>query len=715
MHRLENAYLNRSHFAKATRNLLSMKVAAQVYDFIFAARIDEDSDRALMDAIEKAGNVYFGMAFKLRRIDQRKRKQPKDTNTQYLEQTKWRVKVEGNPDSFYEGIDPLLTFPELASAARGLGSLSVKFDRDGVLRRVPLLLRYKDAFYPILPFRIICEYLRVQPERIIVRPGKHIILQASQGPKGYPPRDIVIPIDTNGNMVVNYIGPWERMDHYNFADILLASEEKDVLQMWREELKGKIVVISDVSTGSSDIGPVPTDPNFPLSGVLSNVMNTILTGAFIRKLSDSQMLVIELLLLFIILALSLRFRSYAFFVGTLGVALGYTALVGIFFFYGKVIFNLIRPLSMVMLAVISIAIYRYVNEEKEKLEGLRERDFIRQTFGRYLSSEVVEELLGSPNGLKMSGETREVTLLVSDLRGFSTISAQLTPPDVITMLNRYFEHMLDIIERHRGTVNELEGDGILAFFGAPLIADDDPERAVACAIEMQNAMVEINEEQRRYHLPELAMGIGINSGEVVVGNIGSEKRAKYGAVGSAINIVHRIETYTVGGQILISPEIYNRVRSVVHTRGTLEVEFKGSNRPVTLYDVIGINEKYLLYLDETKSDAFTKLKIPLRISCYPLTGKTVSKESIPGQIISFSKSRAEALLEGRAGLHSNLKILLAPGDVPSLPEVYAKIISVDKPDSSGLPIKTTLEFTWLPEDARNWLAERHVEDEKGKE
>ena len=715
LHRLKNAYLDRSHFAKAMRNLSSMNVVAQGYDFIFAAPLNEDSDRALIDATEKAGNVYFGMAFNLRGKDQRGREQLKSTNTRYLDQTKWHVKVEGNPDSFYEGIDPLLTFPELASAARGLGSLSVKFDRDGVLRRVPLLLRYNDAFYPILPFRIICGHLRVPPERIIVRPGKHLILQGAQGPESHPPRDIVIPIDMNGNMVVNYIGPWEHMDHYNFADILLSSEDKDVLEMWREELKGKIVVISDVSTGSSDIGPVPTDPNFPLGGLLSNVMNTILTRAFIRELPDSQMLIIELLLISFILVLSLRFTSHSFFLGTLGVALGYSALVGIFFFYGKVIFNVIRPLSMVILAVISIAIYRYINEEKEKLEGLRERDFIRQTFGRYLSNEVVEELLGSPDGLKMSGETREVTLLVSDLRGFATISAQLMPPDVITMLNRYFEHMLDIIARYRGTVNELQGDGILAFFGAPLIADDDPERAIACAIEMQNAMVEINEEQRRCHLPELAMGIGINSGEVVVGNIGSEKRAKYSAVGSAINIAHRIETYTVGGQILISSETYNRVRSLVHTRGTLGVEFKGCNQPVTLYDVIGINGKYQLYLNASKSDTLTKLKIPLRISCYPLIGKTVSKESIPSQIISFSKSRAEALLEGRAELHTNLKILLAPRDVPSLPEVYAKIISINKPDSSALPIKTTLEFTWLPEDARNWLAERSAGGERVKE
>ena len=153
----------------------------------------------------------------------------------------------------------------------------------------------------------------------------------------------------------------------------------------------------------------------------------------------------------------------------------------------------------------------------------------------------------------------------------------------------------------------------------------------------------------------------------------------------------------------------------MHTKGTLEVEFKGDNRSVTLHDVIGIHGKYRLHLNETQSDAFMKFQIPLRISCYPLMGKTVSKESIPGQIMSFSKSRAEALLEGRAELHSNLKILLAPRDAISLPEVYAKIVSIDEPEPYASAIKTTLEFTWLPEDARNWLAERHQSGENDKE
>ena len=125
--------------------------------------------------------------------------------------------------------------------------------------------------------------------------------------------------------------------------------------------------------------------------------------------------------------------------------------------------------------------------------------------------------------------------------------------------------MVEIIARYRGTVDEFQGDGMLVFFGAPLAASDDPERAVACAVEMQNKIPEINGLQRREGLPEIVMGIGINTGEVMVGNIGSQKRSKYGAVGSAINVAYRIESYTIGGQVLISSETYKKVKTFSST------------------------------------------------------------------------------------------------------------------------------------------------------
>jgi class 3 adenylate cyclase/CHASE2 domain-containing sensor protein len=701
--KLEDLYLNRSHFAQVTRNLASMLVSAQVYDFIFAARLDKENDGALIKATQDAGNVYFGLAFELWQDAQpRKRTVEPLKKLPYLDQTKWRVTVEGDPRGFYIGGNPLITFSDLAYASKGLGSLSIKFDRDGVLRRVPLIVRYEGGFYPILPFRAICDYLKVPPEKILVKPGESITLQDARRP-GQASEDIVIPIDHHGNMIVNYIGPWGQMDHYNFADIFLASDDRVELEMWTEELRGKILVISNVSTGSTDVGPVPTDANFPLSGVHANIMHGILTQSFLRELSDAEMLIVEVLLLAIVLLISIQVSSIFFSIGALLVAGLYIGTVSMGFFYGDLIFHVVRPLLMVVFAVVSIVIYRYIHEEREKMESLRQRDFVRQTFGRYLSREVVEELLGSPGGLELGGEIREVTFLVSDLRGFTALSISLSPQEVIDILNRYLSRMVEIIRRYRGTLNEIEGDGILTFFGAPLVGSDDHERAVACAIEMQNVMEEINTEQRRLKLPELAMGIGIDTGEVVVGNIGSEERAKYSAIGSPINTAYRVESYTVGGQILISPNTYVKVKPLVQVRRTMDIQFKGIDQPVTLYDVSGMGGTYQVTLPEKETHPFIKVEPPIPIVCLPLEGKIVSEASVSGHMTHFGGSTAEVSLEQQLGIRSNLKILITSERASKLSQVYAKVMSIERSEVMPSRFKARLEFTWLPDDVKAFL------------
>jgi adenylate cyclase len=354
-----------------------------------------------------------------------------------------------------------------------------------------------------------------------------------------------------------------------------------------------------------------------------------------------------------------------------------------------------------------MVVYRYIMEEKEKMQSLRQRDFIRDTFGRYLSNEVVEALLDSPAGLKMSGENREVTFLVSDLRGFTALSSSLPAHRVIEIINRYFEQMVDVISRYQGTVNEFLGDGILAFFGAPLYADDDPERAVACAVEMQNALMAVNAQQRRLRLPELSMGIGINTGEVVVGNIGSERRASYGAVGTPINAAYRIESFTIGGQILISPTTHDRIKSDLIIRGTREVKFKGLSEPVALYDVSGIGRPYQVFLPEQKVCHLKHLDSPLPVECFLLEGKTVSDTAIAGHITHLGENTAEVLLDRHLPAYTNLQIVLAAPETRPLSELYAKVLPLDKPGESASDRRTRLQFTSMSKDTKEFLDRIH--------
>jgi len=556
-----------------------MNVSAQLYDFIFAARSNDEEDSALIDAAKKAGNVYFGLAFELLKERKLKLNQSKGTKELlYLNKTKWQVAVKKDPTAFYVGANPLITFPALASASHGLGYLSLKFDPDGVFRRLPLLVRYRGAYYPSFAFRAICDYLKVSPENIVIKPGKNITLKEAKRNRNTTTNDIVIPIDRYGNMLINFIGPWERMKHYNFADILLASEDRDEMEMWQEELSGKIVVVSEVFTGSTDVGPVPTDNNFPLPGLHANVIHTILTESFLRELSDNEMIFIELLLLLTVLILSLRFSSISFSLSTLGVGGSYVCIAALFFFYGHLIFHILRPLLMATFALISILAFRYINEEKQK-------EVLRRTFEAYFPPLIVKKIMANPKMIASRGQQKELTILFSDIENFSSYSAAMTPDHIQRLLSEYFEKMTEIVFKYNGTVDKFIGDGLMVFFGDPDTQPDHALRCVQAAIEMQMKVREIKTQWKKRGYMLIKIRIGINTGTVVVGNMGSARRLSYTVAGSAVNLAKRLESNAPPGGILISQRTYDMVEEHVHTRPFGQIQVKGFDKSISTYEV----------------------------------------------------------------------------------------------------------------------------------
>ena len=328
------------------------------------------------------------------------------------------------------------------------------------------------------------------------------------------------------------------------------------------------------------------------------------------------------------------------------------------------------------------------------IEGLKQRDFIRDTFGRYISKEIVDELLSSPDGLKLGGEVREVTFLVSDLRGFTALSSRLKPHEVIDVVNRFLEPMVDIVTRYRGTVDEFQGDGILAFFGAPLAASDDSARAVACAVEMQRALVEINKEQRARGMPDLHMGVAINTGEVIVGNIGSEKRTKYGAMGTPINMAYRIESYTVSGQVLISANTYRKTAEFVQVGDAQDLRFKGLEEPVRVYDLRGMSGPYACEMPEAAPEVFVDLATPVDVRMFKVEGKTVSDEGVPAAVKRVSENCME--VEAKSPFGRNANLMLRLGEDADVSDVYAKVAEADVN-------RLVLRFTSLPDDAKAYF------------
>jgi class 3 adenylate cyclase len=222
------------------------------------------------------------------------------------------------------------------------------------------------------------------------------------------------------------------------------------------------------------------------------------------------------------------------------------------------------------------------------VQGLKERDFISNTFGRYVDHEIARELMRQPEATRLGGDKREVAILISDIRGFTPLSESLSPEAIISILNHYFSHMIEVIKKHKGIIVDFFGDGVLVFFD-PLGEPIEPitHRAIRCAIEMQNAMDPFNEDMRKEGLPELEMGIGLNAGQVVVGNIGSEARAKYGIVGSAVNLTERIQKVAKGGDVIVSNSIYRYTHENLNIKKSSDVQLKGVQERITLYQIEG--------------------------------------------------------------------------------------------------------------------------------
>jgi len=252
---------------------------------------------------------------------------------------------------------------------------------------------------------------------------------------------------------------------------------------------------------------------------------------------------------------------------------------------------LFKPFNPVLLqARIKAGIERkrwHDREEQYRQQLERNEKFIRATFGRYLSDEIVTDILERPEGLELGGDLREVTIMMSDIRGFTTLSEHLAPAEVVTMLNRYLGAMTDIILAHQGTIDEFIGDAILSVFGAPQHRDDDADRAVHCALAMQEAMADINRANEADGLPAVATGIALNTGKVIAGNIGSERRSKYGFVGHPMNVTSRIEDLSAGGEILVADTTLEKLTGNYAVTGTRELKVKGIDQLVVVHRIEG--------------------------------------------------------------------------------------------------------------------------------
>ncbi|HUM17559.1 MAG TPA: adenylate/guanylate cyclase domain-containing protein [Candidatus Nitrosotalea sp.] len=332
-------------------------------------------------------------------------------------------------------------------------------------------------------------------------------------------------------------------------------------------------------------------------------------------------------------------------------------------------------------------------------ELARAHELVRHAFGRYVSEEVAESLLRTPEALKLGGEERETTILMSDLRGFTAMAGRMPPSEVIEILNLYLETMVEVIGRYEGTIDEIIGDAILVIFGAPVASDDHAARAVACGLAMQLAMAEVNERLAAQKGVQLEMGIGIHTGRVIVGNIGSLRRTKYAAVGSNVNLAGRVESFTTGGQVLITEDTRTKIEMPLRIDGEFQVEPKGAARSLLLFEIGSIGPPYSLSLP-CRAAALRPLPDPLPVQFTVLEEKFAGRTVYDGRLVELSnfETRLESSLVQT--VLSNLKIAIAPGPQGNpAGEIYGKVVSA----SAGSPSVASVRFTSTSPEFKAWV------------
>jgi adenylate cyclase len=447
---------------------------------------------------------------------------------------------------------------------------------------MPLVAKYNGWYYPNIDLVLAMNYYGIGPENVEIKMGRYIKLKNLPREKMARPNEageIIIPIDSHGLMNINYIGGTN-----SFQSIPYTYFVRDGSMEGNDSLAGKIVMVAAYSvTGiATDIHKSPYGATYGIEHH-ANALNTILNQDFLFRMPDWSnilvMFILALLLGFLLPRLSIVTSAVVTFV------LAILYLVGsyiIFDFY-SIINAMLTPVIQIGLTFTVVITYRLMTEQKEKR-------YIRQTFSKFVSKSVVDDLLKNPHKLKLGGEKKILTVLFSDIRGFTTISEKLTPEALVEHLNVYLQAMTDLVFQYNGTLDKYVGDEIMAFWGAPVEMDDHALNACKCALDQIESLRKMNEKWKAEGKPELNIGIGINTGDMVVGNMGSASRMDYTLMGDNVNLGARLEgtNKVYSTCIIISENTYEHVKDNVVVRELDLIRVKGKNKPVKIYELLDI-------------------------------------------------------------------------------------------------------------------------------
>lgn len=533
---------------------------------------EADTDAALAQAIKNAGNVTLGYFFHRTKKDVSHLTEADiERGRELIAPFKYpMIQAQGEPDEsvLVRAYAVEANIPEISLAADNAGFFNAFPDSDGSIRWAPLAIQFRGDFYPPLSLALISQYLDY-PMLVL-----HL---AEFGIAGVQIGDLAIPTDESGRILINYLGRAKTFPHYSITDILHGRLQPGLF-------KDKIVIVGATATGIYDLRVTPFSSVFPGVEIHANVIDNILHRSFIQRPGWAGLFdLAAILVLGLAIGLAVpRVRAVTGMLLAVALLAAYVFLNGLIFTRFNFWLNLVYPVGTVMTVYLAITVYKYVTEEREKKK-------IRGAFQFYLTASVINEMLKDPSKLKLGGDKKRLSVLFSDIRGFTTVSESLTPEELVHLLNEYLTAMTDIVFKYDGLLDKYMGDAIMAVYGAPLDQPDHAERACRTALDMMDKLHELQKKWSGEGKPVLNIGVGVNSGDMVVGNMGSQMRFDYTVMGDSVNLGSRLEGINkeYGTNIVISEFTYEEVKEKLVCRELDSVRVKGKHLPVKIYELLG--------------------------------------------------------------------------------------------------------------------------------
>jgi adenylate cyclase len=544
----------------------------EVFNLLEKQRAKADTDAVLAKAMTQANSVTAGYFFYFSGDDVGHLKEKEIVfNADSIKNGRYQLinlsSQDADDSNLIHAYAPEANIRTLSEAAVNCGYVNKFPDSDGTMRWSPLVIKFRNNYYSSLAISMLQQYLGWPMTTLNL---------AGYGVENVKVGNVTIPTDESGRLLINYLGPANTFPHYSVADILNGTVPA-------EKMRNKIVLVGATAKGIYDLRVTPFGSTYPGVEIHATVIDNVLHNKFLKYSSVTRFIdLCTIIICGLLMGLIIpRLRAvYALIYAILIICAFIVANIIIFSFF-NIWLNLIYPVLTMLLIYLGITVYRYMTEEREKKK-------IRGAFQYYLTASVINEMLKDPSKLKLGGDKKNLSVLFSDIRGFTTISEKLSPEELVRLLNEYLTAMTNIVFKYGGLLDKYVGDMVMAVFGAPLDQSDHAKRACLTALDMMSKLRLLQKKWQDEGRPVINIGIGINSGDMVVGNMGSEMRFDYTVMGDMVNLGSRLEgtNKEYGSNIIISEFTYAAVKDDMCCRELDWVRVKGKKQPVRIYELL---------------------------------------------------------------------------------------------------------------------------------